>query len=630
MVAPPLNPHEEMQEQQRLAALYQLNILDTPEEPEYDELVHLAAQVCRTPISTVTLVDAHRQWFKAAIGLKDRETPRAVSFCSQAIRQSGLFIVENAASDPHFRDYANVTGDPGIRFYAGIPLEANGYPVGTLCVIDTVPRTLTEDQRNALRILGRQVKTRIELRTKQESLKAVLAQNDKLNAELRARNNLFLAFMNNGPFVSYIKDAEGRMIFCNQRLAQRFHITQDAWTGLHDEEIWPADVATELRRNDLAVLAAGNPVEFTESIAGPDGSVTNWRSYKFPFLSEEGQPMLAGMSIDITEELRRKAELDRVLQEKLELAASLESTTQLFQTFVSRNPNICFFKSEDGTYLAYNTPFAEHFGIDETAWLGHTDHEMRPLKDADAARELDLEVLAQNEINVAVHQLVNAAGQTVWHKAFKFPIRVASGASILAGVAIDITREIAKENELAAANARLQELATTDALTGLANRRVFEQRIAADFSIARRNDLPLSVLLIDIDDFKRRNDTHGHAAGDDALRALAAVLRSIIRAGDIAGRVGGEEFAILLPATPSDGAKVFATRLQTSLQTMECTSGPLTVSIGIASLAPATGNWEQLVSEADNAMYAAKRAGKNRYMVSSLGPTPSGPVVPSP
>jgi len=164
----------------------------------------------------------------------------------------------------------------------------------------------------------------------------------------------------------------------------------------------------------------------------------------------------------------------------------------------------------------------------------------------------------------------------------------------------------------------------------LANRRVFEQRIAADFSIARRNDLPLSVLLIDIDDFKRRNDTHGHAAGDDALRALAAVLRSIIRAGDIAGRVGGEEFAILLPATPSDGAKVFATRLQTSLQTMECTSGPLTVSIGIASLAAATGNWEQLVSEADNAMYAAKRAGKNRYMISSPGPTPSGPVVPSP
>jgi diguanylate cyclase (GGDEF)-like protein/PAS domain S-box-containing protein len=605
------------EEARRLEAVYRLDLLDTPEEPEYDELVRLAAEICGTPISTITIVDADRQWFKAAIGLTDRETPRSVSFCAQAIRHPDLFVVENAASHPTFSRYSNVTGSPGIRFYAGVPLQANGQAVGTLCVIDTVPRSLSESQRTALRILGRQVKARIELRTQKHSLENAMARNQQLNAELEARNSLLTAFMNNGPFISYIKDAQGRMVFYNARLAERFGVSQQTWIGRSNEELWSPDIAAELRRNDEAVLSSGQPIEVTEVTRSADGTPSHWRSYKFPFLDGHGRPMLAGVSIDITEQLRRQAQLDAALEDKLELARSLESSTQLFQTFVRNNPNICFFKSSEGRYLAYNSRFAEHFGIDEQAWIGKTDMDVRPPQEAAEVRRLDLEVMAQQEVYESVLNLANAQGVQVWHKVFKFPIRLPDGESILAGVALDITHEVEKEQALAQANLQLEQLATQDALTGLPNRRVFEQRIATDFAIARRTSLPLCLLMVDIDNFKKRNDSHGHAAGDEALRSLAQLLVGIIRAGDVAARIGGEEFAIVLTATPATGALQFADRLHARIRAIPCASGPITVSIGISTLHHESHNWQQLLDEADKAMYQAKRAGKDRSMLFS-------------
>jgi diguanylate cyclase (GGDEF)-like protein/PAS domain S-box-containing protein len=614
MAITPSQSASDLGEKERLEAVYSLDLLDTPEEPEYDELVRLAAEICGTPISTVTIVDADRQWFKAVVGLRERETPRSVSFCAQAIRQPDLFIVENAATDPHFSNYANVTGNPGIRFYAGMTLEANGFPVGTLCVIDTVPRTLSGSQRNALRILGRQVKARIELRAQKRTLEAAVTRNEQLNAELSARNSLFTSFLNNGPFVSYIKDADGRLVFYNTQLARHFGIDEQAWIGRSNEELWPSAVAKELRKNDDSVLNEGKPIEVIETTPAPDGSASSWRSYKFPFRDGLDQPMLAGMSIDITEQIRQQSQLEAALEEKLQLARSLENSTQIFQTFVRNNPNICFFKSSDGKYLAYNSRFAEHFGIDEQAWLGKTDMDVRPPREAEAVRELDLEVLAQQEVHQNIMHLLNARGQEVWHKVFKFPIRLPGGESILAGVALDITQEIEKEQALEQANRQLEEMATLDALTGLANRRIFEDHITTDLALARRTGLPLCLVMLDIDDFKKRNDTYGHDAGDEALRALALVLKKSVRAGDITARIGGEEFAVLLTATPQSGARHYVERLQARIQAIECVSGPITVSMGIAELHPAIAHWKQLLVEADKAMYAAKRAGKNRYL----------------
>jgi signal transduction histidine kinase len=152
-------------ERARLAALHEARILDTPAEPAFDDLVAVASGICGAPIALISLVDRDRQWFKARLGIEATETAREVSFCDHAIRETGVFVVEDAALDVRFADNPLVTGEPRIRFYAGVPLLAGErHPIGTLCVIDRVPRTLTPCQHTALLALGRQVEAQLELR----------------------------------------------------------------------------------------------------------------------------------------------------------------------------------------------------------------------------------------------------------------------------------------------------------------------------------------------------------------------------------------------------------------------------------------------------------------------------------
>ena len=152
-------------EPDRLAALRHYGILDTPPEPDFDDLVRLAAQVCEAPVSLISLVDEQRQWFKAEVGFGRRETPLVESICATALLQPGLFIVPDTAQDTRFEGNPLVQGEPHLRFYAGALLETpEGLPLGTLCVLDTKPRDLNEEQRFTLKTLSRQVMAQLELR----------------------------------------------------------------------------------------------------------------------------------------------------------------------------------------------------------------------------------------------------------------------------------------------------------------------------------------------------------------------------------------------------------------------------------------------------------------------------------
>jgi diguanylate cyclase (GGDEF)-like protein/PAS domain S-box-containing protein len=337
----------------------------------------------------------------------------------------------------------------------------------------------------ALQVLARQVCARLELRMQRRALEQALNDKEKVTGALRASEELFRAFMNASPFLSYIKDAAGRLLFYNRAFAQRFGVSEYAWLGRTDEQLWSRKLSKSVRTHDLEVMAGGRMVETEEHIRGTDGTISSLRSFKFPCHDSAGNVLLAGVAVDISEEVAHKAELER------------------------------------------------------------------------------------------------------YHR------------------------------ELEEANDQLRRLAVTDELTGLRNRRAFEERLVMEFSMARRRKRELAVLLIDVDNFKLTNDRYGHAAGDEVLRRLGMILRTTVRLPDLPARYGGEEFVVLLPESGEESAMGLARRVMQRVAQEEWENEPVTISMGMAAMNESLVNGYQLVELADEALYAAKRAGKNRVMAHS-------------
>lgn len=184
------------------------------------------------------------------------------------------------------------------------------------------------------------------------------------------------------------------------------------------------------------------------------------------------------------------------------------------------------------------------------------------------------------------------------------------------------SRVAQRTRELALANEELERLARQDALTGLPNRRVATERLAAEFQAMRRTGAPYAVLMLDIDFFKRVNDTWGHEVGDQVLKRLAQVLRASVRATDLAARLGGEEFVVLLPDTPLEAALSVAEKIRQAVQAAsDPVAGTVTVSIGVALASPQDRNEDDVLRRADAGLYAAKSAGRNRVVAQSSSVT---------
>jgi hypothetical protein len=193
-------------EDARSRALWTRELLECQPEQDCDELVRLTAALCGAPTALLTLLDERHQWFRSSEGLRMGETPREVAFCAHAIRQTELLVVKDALMDARFSTNPLVTTEPAIRFYAGVPLYTkDGHALGTLCVIDTAPRILTAEQSHILQVMGNQTAGRLELLVQRKMLDDIAKEKDKATAGLQASEELFRAFMNASPFLSYIK-----------------------------------------------------------------------------------------------------------------------------------------------------------------------------------------------------------------------------------------------------------------------------------------------------------------------------------------------------------------------------------------------------------------------------------------
>ena len=303
-------------ESARLQSLQRYEILDTAPGQEFDDITHLASEICGTPIAMISLVDANRQWFKSKVGTTTSETPRDISFCAHGILQTEVFVVNDARTDERFADNPLVTGESQVRFYAGAPLiTSDGHALGMLCVNDKKARQITESQKRSLQALGRQVVAQLELRRHVKELQQTIADRQLAEAELVRERNLLCALMDNSDDSIYFKDKESRFIRCSTKMAGMFRSNGvEGLIGHRDSDFFATEHALEAFADEQEIIRTGQPMMAKiEKETWPDGRVTWALTSKMPLRSRTGEIIgTFGISKDITAIKNAEEKLDQV------------------------------------------------------------------------------------------------------------------------------------------------------------------------------------------------------------------------------------------------------------------------------------------------------------------------------
>jgi len=286
----------------RLAALSQYQILDTAPESSFDDLVQLAAAVCEVPIALVSLIDESRQWFKAKVGVDAEETSREIAFCAHAILQQEIMLVPDAAADPRFADNPLVTGDPHIRFYAGAPIEtASGHRLGTLCVIDRRPHTLTDLQLDLLKRLSRQVVQQLELR-------AVITRLSQASSERQFLTQVVDQTQDPTYWLSPAQDF--RFVFVNDAACRHYGYSRDELLRMRIPD-WNPDLSLERCRENWQRIKRDKRLILETRHRLRSGAIVPVE-VRAHYVTVGGEEFIAGTIYDITERKR----VEQVLLEK--------------------------------------------------------------------------------------------------------------------------------------------------------------------------------------------------------------------------------------------------------------------------------------------------------------------------
>ena len=389
-------------EHKRIQALNEYRILDTLPDHELDALTKLASTVCDTPMAIIGLIDEKRQWFKSQIGVEGSEAPRELTFCTHAIQGNEIYEVTNALEHELFANHPSVTGAPNIRFYAGAPLiNPEGYKLGTLCVVDTVPKVLNEKQKDTLRILASFIMNHFELRKKSQQLKE--------------SEEKYYQIVNDIADIIYTSDVQGNFTYVNQNSERILGYKPEELIGKNFKDLIQPEYKTQISHfyfQQFRSKQKESTLEFP--VIMRNGNI-KWVEQKVMLhLEEDRVKGFHSVVRDIDPRWHAEQTLKKARKET-------EATRNMLQSILDNVSTIIFIKDRQHRYLLVNKEFEKINQISLKEIYMKTDYDFRPEALADEMAATDNRVFQEGQ-SFTFEQLVTSSGKKITLLATKAPL----------------------------------------------------------------------------------------------------------------------------------------------------------------------------------------------------------------